>query len=299
MFDFIRTRNLWFTISGLLMIGSIVFLSLGGLKLGIDFTGGTLMRVRFLGPRPSVESINQNLGPLELGSVVVQPVGELEINFKLPHLSNEQRNKILEQMQLLDAQSEEVSFQTIGPAIGNELKQKSQTAILLVLIAIILYITFAFRQVSSGPVPSWMYGLAAIIALFHDILITVGVFAALGYFAGVEVDVLFVTALLTILGFSVHDTIVVFDRIRERIRISHAMTFAGVINESIGSTIARSLNTSLTTLLVLVALLLFGGRSIQLFVLALILGITFGTYSSIFIASPLLIVFERLKHRRG
>lgn len=297
MIDFIRTRNIWFSVSGVLLIASVIFLSLGGLKLGIDFTGGTLMRLEFQQNRPSLEVVQQNIGPLELGAVMVQPVGDQEMNFKLPFLSNEQRNRLLDQMKILDAGVEEVSYETIGPAIGNELKQKSQTAILLVLVAIVIYISFAFRQVSSGPVPSWMYGFAAIIALFHDILITVGVFAALGYFFNIEVDVLFVTALLTILGFSVHDTIVVFDRIRERIKFSHAQTFAEVINESIRSTIARSVNTSLTTLLVLFALLLFGGETIRFFVLALILGITFGTYSSIFIASPLLIVFERLRNR--
>ncbi|PIW37451.1 MAG: protein translocase subunit SecF, partial [Candidatus Kerfeldbacteria bacterium CG15_BIG_FIL_POST_REV_8_21_14_020_45_12] len=165
------------------------------------------------------------------------------------------------------------------------------------LIAIILYISYAFRKVTNGPVPSWVFGIGAIVALIHDILVVVGVFVILGKFAGVQIDSLFVTALLTILGFSVHDTIVVYDRVREGLKDRAKKTFKEIVNESINTTLARSLNTSISTLLVLLALYLFGGASIQYFVLALIIGIISGTYSSIFIASPLLLLGQRLLKR--
>lgn len=298
MIHFIEKKTWWFLLSGMLMAASIGFLLIGGLKLGIDFTGGTIQRVHFSSSRPSVETLQQTLAPLNLGQINVQPVGDSDAALKMPFVTNDQRLQVLEKLRSLDPSLSEEGFETIGPLIGSELRQRSQVAIVIVLISIILYISWAFRQVSQGPVPSWVYGLAAIMALFHDILITVGWFAMLGWFFNVEIDILFVTALLTILGFSVHDTIVVFDRIRERIKLSEADSFTGIVNESIHSTLLRSLNTSLTTLLVLIALLIFGGASIHYFVMALTVGIIIGTYSSIFIASPLLVVYERFRSRR-
>ncbi|HLD27489.1 MAG TPA: protein translocase subunit SecF, partial [Patescibacteria group bacterium] len=188
----------------------------------------------------------------------------------------------------------ELRFDSIGPTIGNELKRKSFYAIIVVLLAIILYIAYAFRKVSK-PVESYKYGAAAIIALIHDLLIIIGVFAVLGHFLNVQIDSYFVTALLTILGFSVHDTIVTFDRTRENLKRHQDKTFEEVVNLSVNETIIRSLNTSLTTVFVLLAIFLFGGETIRYFVLALALGLIVGTYSSIFLASPLLMIWYRLK----
>ena len=192
----------------------------------------------------------------------------------------------------------ELRFDTIGPTIGRELKQKSLTAIAIAVIAILCYIAFAFRKVSYK-ISSWVYAGAAIIALAHDILIPTGVFAVLGHFYGVEIDVLFVSALLTVLGFSIHDTIVVFDRVRENLLRYPSLAFDAVVERSIKETIARSINTSLTTVLVLVAVFFFGGSTVKYFSLALILGISFGTYSSIFVASPLLVTWMTWKQRRS
>ncbi len=193
----------------------------------------------------------------------------------------------------------EERFESIGPVIGEELKQKSVYAMIAVLLGIIFYIAWAFRKVSE-PVSSWKYGVTAVIALAHDVLIPAGVFAILGYVAQVEVDILFVTALLTILGFSVNDTIVVFDRTRENLsRDHHKHDFDWIVNKSVTETIRRSLFTSLTTFVVLLSVYLYGGASIKQFILALLIGVVVGTYSSIFLASPLLVVWEHFSRRRS
>ena len=186
-------------------------------------------------------------------------------------------------------------FSSIGPVLGAEAARKSLVSIALVLLCIVLFVTFAFRHVSK-PVASWKYGLITVFALLHDVFVPVGVFAFLGHFQGVEVDTLFVTALLVVLGFSVHDTIVVFDRVRENLRVAHDQNekkpFENIVGESINQTFVRSINTSLTTLLALVVLFIFGGEATHMFSLALIIGIAAGTYSSIFIGSPLLVTVE-------
>lgn len=298
MYNIVRTRYVWFTVSALLVITSIVYISIGGLKLGIDFTGGALMKIKFDSNESiTTTTIQDAVGTLELGEVRVQPT-EDQFVLKLRDISNDERQSILTRLSEEIGPVQEQSFESIGPTIGVELKKKAVIAIVVVLLAIILYITWAFRKVSQGPVPSYIYGIAAIIALAHDILITTGVFAVLGHYQNIEVGTLFITALLTILGFSVHDTIVLFDRIRETLNKSYGTSFPEIINQSINGTIIRSLNTSITTLLVLLALILFGGESIFYFVLALLIGIVLGTYSSIFIASPLLLVWQKISKKR-
>jgi preprotein translocase subunit SecF len=193
----------------------------------------------------------------------------------------------------------EVRFDSIGPVIGKELQRKAVIAIILVLAGIIVYLAYAFRKITGGLVSSWAFGVNAILALIHDVLITIGFFAILGYFFKVEIDTLFVTALLTVIGFSVHDTIVVFDRIREGLKKHYGEVFENIVNNSINETIVRSINTSFTTLLVLVALYIFGGETIRYFALALIFGIIVGTYSSIFVASPLLLIWYNIRRKRA
>jgi len=188
---------------------------------------------------------------------------------------------------------EELRFDSVGPSIGAELKRKAIYAIFFVLIAILFYITYAFRKVSK-PIASWKYGSAAIIAMFHDAIITMGVFAVLGKFYGVEINTPFVAAILTVIGYSVHDTIVVFDRIRENLPRSDE-DFEGTVNLSLNQTMVRSINTSLTVIFVLLAIIIFGGSSIRTFALALTVGIFIGTYSSIFVASPLLVIWEKFR----
>lgn len=291
MINIIGRWKVWFLFSGVLLASSIVFLGLGGLRLGIDFTGGTLWEVRFGGVRPVPEDVLSRLAPLNVGGVIAQPAGEKGMVFRLRPLTNDERGVMLETLRSAFGDVEEVRFDTIGPTIGQELRQRAFLAVFLVLGGIIVYLAWAFRR-SGGAISPWLFGLNAILALVHDLLITVGAFAVLGYFMGVEVDALFVTALLTILGFSVHDTIVVFDRIREGVRIHGDEPLVTTVNRSVNETLARSINTSLTALVVLVALFVFGVPTIRYFVLALIIGITIGTYSSIFIASPLLLLFN-------
>lgn len=294
MYNIIKHRKIWFSISMVLITVTIIAVIIFGFNLGIDFTGGSLLQVKYEGERPSTQEINTQLEEIpDLGPVNVQTTGGDGYILKMGFISNEQRQEVLNH--LIGAQEE--SFESIGPVIGEELKRKSWVAILLVLIGIVAYLSWAFRGVSKGPVPSWWYGIAALGALAHDVIITLGVFLIIGHFFGVELNIMFITAILTVLGYSVNDTIVVFDRIREGLKTSTKDTFVEVVNEAINHTITRSLNTSLTTLFVLTALFLFGGETIKYFVLALMIGIITGTYSSIFIASPLLLWGQKILKR--
>lgn len=290
----IGTRKIWYGISLALVALSFAAIGIWGLRLGIDFTGGSLLQVQYAADRPDVTAIQERLHAADVGSVTIQPAGDKDAIIRIQATDEATHQKVLAALRAdfpaeqATAELREVSYETVGPTIGAELRRRSFTAIAMVLLAIIAYISFAFRKVSR-PVASWKYGLAAIVALLHDVIIPTGVVAILGHFMGVEVDVLFVTAVLTVLGFSVHDTIVVFDRIRENLRRSGGASFEEVVNRSINETFARSVNTSLTALLVLLAVYLFGGESIRNFVLVLLIGIGIGTYSSIFIASPILV----------
>jgi len=298
-FKIIQKRNIWLSISGALFVIFLAALVVWGFKYGIDFTGGSLLEVKYLGSRPTVNQVETSLTDLKLNSLIVQPVGSEDMMLKFQDTAEATHQAILSKLTALAKQLdknnslEELRFESVGPSIGAELKIKSLWAIFFALLAMLAYITYAFRKVSR-PIASWKYASAAIIAMFHDTIITMGVFAALGHFYGVEINTPFVAAVLTVLGYSVHDTIVVFDRIRENLPKSE-FDFEGTVNMSLNQTLVRSLNTSLTVLLVLLAIIIFGGASIRTFALALAIGIFIGTYSSIFVASPLLVVWEKLK----
>lgn len=290
----IKHRRIWYCISGLLVAASLVALMMWGLRLGIDFTGGSFIELEFQGVRPSVDELTSALRGLNIGEPKIQPAGESQVFIRMKDIDESTHQAILQA--LTGSFSDgivEKRFNSIGPVIGRELKQKSLTALIVVFIGIVLYIAWAFRKVSH-PVSSWKYGITALIALAHDALIPMGVFAFLGKFYGVEIESLFVAALLTVIGFSVHDTIVVFDRIRENLKLSAGREpFEETIGRSINQTIARSINTSLTTVLVMLALFFLGGASTKFFALAFLIGVTLGTYSSIFIASPLLLAWRK------
>ena len=287
----IGIRKVTYTISGILVGASLLALGFWGLKLGIDFTGGSLVEIEFVGSRPENSAILEKLKEAGIESTVIQPTGERGALLRFKDVSEEQHQAILLSLSSL-GELREKRFDSIGPTIGRELRRKSLWAISLVLVMIVLYVAWAFRKVSK-PISSWKYGIAAIMALFHDIAIPTGVFAFLGKYHGVEVDTLFVTALLTILGFSVHDTIVVFDRIRERLLKSKGEGFENIVEGSIRSTIERSINTSLTVIIVMAILYFLGGASTKFFSLAILIGVFFGTYSSIFIASALLVSWNK------
>jgi len=230
-----------------------------------------------------------------LGSLVVQPAQGNELMLRFANTSEETHQTVLKELKKFDKEEygnmKEMSFNSVGPSIGQTLKRKSFYATVLVILAIIVYIAWAFRKVSK-PIASWKYGITAVITLLHDCLIVLGIFSLLGHFYGMEINSAFIAAILTVLGYSVNDTIVVFDRIRENLPQSEE-DFAGTINTSINQNIIRSINTSLTTMLVLLAIILWGGASIQDFALALLIGAFIGTYSSIFLASPLLVFWEK------
>jgi len=288
----VSNRKITYIFSIALVVVSLSALFAWKLKLGIDFTGGSLLEAEYADGRPEISKIQQSVDGLGFGNIVLQPSREKDLIVRLKDLSAEEHKALLDALKIEGKTPMEKRFDSIGPVIGKELKRKSLIAIGIVVLMIILYIAWAFRKVSR-PVSSWKYGVVAVIALIHDITIPTGVFAFLGHFKGVEVDILFITALLTTLGFSVHDTIVVFDRIRENLRRDAGKSFPEVVEHSIRQTLARSIFTSMTVILVLIALLLFGGPSTKYFSLALLLGVTFGTYSSICLASPLLVTWQK------
>lgn len=294
--DIVANRKIFYAVSGCLFLASIVFVLVFGLRFGIDFTGGSILEVAFSGvPRPSVEELNSRVAPLNLGDVRLQPTGDNGLIVRLRHISEPEHQSLL---RAFGTGAAEQRFDTVGPTIGRELRTRSLIAVILVILLIVIYIAFAFRKVSK-PVQSWKYGATTVIALFHDVIIPIGFFALMGRLFGFEVDTLFVTAVLTILGFSVHDTIVVFDRIRENLkRNPQGKDFASLVNQSVHETFTRSINTSLTVILALAAVYFFGGETTRIFSLTLIVGIIVGTYSSIFIASPLLVTWHQYREER-
>jgi preprotein translocase subunit SecF len=324
---FINNRAIFLAIAGLLMVISIAAVAIMGLRFGIDFTGGTLLEVHYPADRPAQAMLEAELAELDLGAFSMRAIDEQGYVVRVRELGEEERAQVLAALSLDESATVEVvRLNTVGPVVGVELRNKSFVAIAGVLLMIILYVAFAFRTVSlkteeeevpvvrsanrdrdvapvkrpTVGVSSWTYGFVAVITLFHDIIIPLGIFAVLGAFMGVEIDILFIMALLAILGYSVNDTIVVFDRVRENLRANAERDieepFPAVVGRSLEATYARSINTSLTTLLVLLALLFLGGSATTFFILALTIGVVAGAFSSIAFASPLLVAIEQYQH---
>ena len=296
MLNIIGKRKIYYAISAIFIVASIIALLLWGLKFGIDFKGGSILEVAYSdNKRPETNQIIDSLKPLKLNDLRISPIGDNGVNFRFRETDETTHQEIIRILKL-NNNIEERRFSSIGPTIGTELKQKSIKAIIIVLFGISLYIAWAFRRVSK-PLSSWRYGVVTLIALFHDLVIPIGLFACLGHFYGVEVGTNFIVALLVILGFSVHDTIVVFDRIRENLKRYASLDFMPLVNQSVNETLVRSISTSFTVLLTLLALYVFGGESLRYFILALMVGIFSGTYSSIFIASPLLVSWFKVLNK--
>lgn len=333
MFDFIRYKSIPLVVSGAVFIASIIVLAVFGLKPGIDFTGGSLLEVSFSSARPKIEEVERALSPLGFGAIVIQPTGGAGMILKLRHVSESEHARLLSALRdafpaapvipaVIDGESEpggpkkialeipslappgelgvaEQRFETIGPSISDTLRSHSWRLGLAVIVSIIAFIAYAFRKVSR-PVASWRYGVVAVLALIHTVVITTGVFALLGKFRGVEVDITFLVALLTVFGYSVNDTIVIFDRVRENLLRDRRGAFREVVNRGINETYGRSITNSITVLLVLTAMFLFGGPTIHYFCLTLIIGIVIGTYASIFVATGLLVSWhERLEKQKA
>lgn len=320
----IKYKKIFLSLAALVIAGSIAAIAFFGLSLGIDFTGGSILEVSFSDERPSVAAVEEAVAETGVSEASVRSTGEDGYIIRSPFLEEGQRSAVMDQLSTIagptatdtatttEAEAEEEAtttatsstsseaiggvtqerFASIGPTVGSELTRSAIYGIIAVVLGIIFFVTFAFRKVSK-PVSSWVYGSVAIVALIHDILLPTAVFAVLGAVIGAQVDLLFVMALLAILGFSVNDTIVVFDRIRENLHDvyerNNSESFSDTVGESLTQTYARSINTSLTTLVVLLCLYLIGGESTELFALTLLVGVIAGTYSSIFIASPLLV----------
>lgn len=293
----VRYRKFFFVLSTLLIALSIFGIVKYGFNESIDFKGGTLTEVRYgAGASFSQDQVNTKITTLNFGGFSVRPSGDNDYIIRTKQLSQTESNSLISALSVNGATPSVERQTTIGPVAGAQLKSKAVKAIAVVVIMIVLFVTFAFRKVSK-PVSSWKYGFATIIALFHDVIIPTGVFVFLGHFKGVEIDLLFVTGLLAILGYSVHDTIVVFDRVRENLKVNrdggNKEDFEATVGKSVAQTFGRSINTSLTIFITLLALFLFGSPATKDFALLLIVGVIVGTYSSIFVASPLLVTFQK------
>lgn len=292
-----KNMKWWLGFSILTMIIGVAALGIWKLKIGLDFTGGSLLEVQGK-TAVNKEEVIDALHGIGVEKIITQDSGTNTVLIKSSYIDQAKHDKVNEILK--DKELNELRFENVGPTVGQDLTRKAIIAVVIASIAIILYIAYSFRNVPK-PASSWRFGVTAIVALLHDLLITVGVFALLGHFFGYEVDALFITALLTVMGFSVHDTIVVFDRLRENMRLSPISTpeqFEHVANDSLVQTLNRSLNTSLTVILVLLAMALLGGETIRPFIIALLIGMTVGTYSSIGAATPLLVIWQRAVMKR-
>lgn len=295
-YKFIKYTWLWFLLSGLMLLAGIVAMifnkaTIGStLVYGIDFTGGSVMEIKFdKAPEPSIDQLFSAINSAYQGIVEQITVTDQKVyDIQAKDMTEEQLRKVSDTITQKIGSFQLLKFNSIGPKIGDKLKQEALLALLIASIAIVLYISYAFRKVPKRVSP-WRFGISAIIALIHDVLTTVGIFALVRF----EVNTFFITALLTVMGFSVHDTIVVFDRIRENLKKQgRDDTFGTIADISLNQTLGRSINTSLSTLFPLIALFFWGAQAIHTFVFALIIGIIVGTYSSIFIASPLLTLWQ-------
>ena len=292
-------KKWWFLIfSGIVIIPGIISLILWGVAPSIDFTGGTLLEFKFKSEKTiEAKRFSEIADKQGLQLVTVSPVGDNTYLFRLKPIDKDQKAEFQKSLSKEIAPVSEIRYETVGPTIGRETTRNAIYAVIVASIAIIIYIALSFRAIPK-PYSSWKFGFSAVAALIHDVLLVLGIFSILGHFFKVEIDSLFITALLTVMGFSVHDSIVVFDRIRENLIHKAGEGFSQIVNFSLVQTLARSLSTSLTVLFTLFALLLFSGESVRWFIVALLVGITSGTYSSIFNAAPILVIWEEWSRKR-
>lgn len=290
-----KYRTIIYWITSFILAGAIAAIVFFGLPLGIDFTGGSSMQVSYPNGRPALAEIQRQVAQVPLGTVLVRESGSQAIVIRSRTMLPEEHTAILAALSQ-NASTTELAYTSVGPSLGNQFATKAMWAILAVALAIALYVAFAFRKVSR-PIPSWVYGVTVVSMLIHDLVVPAGFYAILAHYTGAEVDALFITALLALLGYSVNDTIVVFDRIREHLarneKTNTKEAFEYTIGKSISETLTRSINTSLTVVLALLALVFFGATATRDFALVMLVGVIAGTYSSILLAAPLLIPFAK------
>jgi len=293
--NFVKYRKIYFIFSGILILGSLICLVIFGLNPGIDFTGGSILEIEFKGARPSNPEIREKLNQFGLGEILIQPIGEKGVILRMKDISEETHQEILKKIKET-GELEERRFESIGPTIGRELKEKTKIVIILAFLSIVLYIALAFRKISR-PIASWKYGIASLISLFNDVFIPLGIFSILGKFYGVQITIPIICALLTVIGYSINNVVVVYDRIRENLLRAKGEVFEKTVDFAINQTLTRQINTALTTLFPLIAIFFLGGETLKYFALTLILGITAGTYSSIFLASPILVSWLKWRQK--
>jgi preprotein translocase subunit SecF len=293
----IKYKKIFFLIAVILVVGSIVVMAVRGFNVGVDFTGGSVLDVAYSAQRPSIAVLQTEVNTVS-PDAQIQYSGTNDVLIRTAPINEDVKDNILAALGANGSAPTETSFDTIGPSVGHELRSQSIISIIIISLAIILFIAFAFRKVSK-PISSWTYGLIAIVVLVHDVVLPAGFFALLH----LQVDTLFVVGLLTILGISINDTIVVFDRIRENLHLHESKktdeSFAQIVGKSINQTFTRSIMTSVAVLITLAALFLFGPAATHTLAIAMFLGMFFGTYSSIFLAAPLLVVWNDYKTKRG
>lgn len=289
--EIVKYSKIYFGLSGILILVSLAAVFWLGLNPGIDFTGGSIVEVQYEAGRPLEQDIRRLIFGLDLREFILQPSGETGVIFRMKEISEQTHQLLLEKLREA-GELDELRFESIGPVIGQELKDKIRTIVVLSILAIVLYVAFAFRQLTF-PVKSWQYGLATLLSLLHDVLIPLGLFAVLGRFLDVQITIPVVVALLTVLGYSVNNTVVIFDRIRENLVKRAGIDYQDTVNRSIEQSLFRTLNTALTTIFVLAAIYFFGGETLKYFALALMVGIGVGTWSSIFLAGPILVAWQR------
>lgn len=296
MLNIVDKRYWYFLVSLVIIIPGLVALGLWGLPLAIDFTGGSLLEVRFeTGRRPEPAEVVEIYSELGFDEALAQSAGESDMTIRSKTIDEATQATVIQRMEeAFDSDLTVLRFETVGPSVGAEVAERAAGAVGLATLGILAYITFAFRGVEHA----FRYGVAAILAMLHDVAVVIGIEAILGHFLGWEVDALFLTALLTVIGFSVHDSIVVFDRIRENKSVYRRLSYERLVNHSIVQTLDRSINTQLTVALTLLSLLLLGGVTTQHFVTILLIGVFSGTYSSIFNAAPILVVWENKEWRQ-
>ena len=295
----VKHRSVFFTLSAVIILASVFAMFTYGFNFGIDFKGGSILEVQYLQSRPNIDVVKAGVASSGLENFLVSPVGETNYSIKARVLNQDEKNAVIATLSSKgDVQLKEVQFSSIGPSVGKELANKAYTAIAVVVVCIMLFIMFAFRKLKNP----LNYGIATVIALAHDVIIPTGIYVSWIHITHGEIDLLFVTALLAILGYSVHDTIVVFDRVRENLLKkggdAKGSAFEEIVGSSINQTFGRSINTSLTIFLVLLALYFVGGETTHNFAFVLLVGVVAGTYSSIFVASPLLVTLEGLRHKK-
>lgn len=313
--DFLKYRKIYFIFSGILILASLIFLLVFGLRPGMDFTGGSILEIEYINERPSNQAIAEKLKSLNLGDFSIQPTAEKGIILRMKDIDEETHQKIIQNLRETENNNslvveqekinlslppaaqekiKELRFESIGPTVGLELKQKTKVVVILSLLSMVLYIVFAFRRISR-PIKSWQYGIVSLFALCHDVLIPLGIFAVLGKFYDVQITIPIIVAFLTVVGYAINNVVVVFDRIRENLLRRTFISFEETTNFALNQTLSRQINTSLTTLLPLLFIFFIGGETLKYFALVLILGISFGLYSSIFLVGQILVSWSLRK----